>query len=89
MSKEAIGLLEKAKDNIGNLEGNSVIMNEIVRNIDQVLILLKQQPKALDFAVNCGAMGKGDDSCPGCIYWSDDGKLICNECGTEFYLVER
>lgn len=48
-----------------------------------------KNPKALDYAINCGAMGKGDDSCCGCIYWSADGKLICNECGSEYDLVEK
>ena len=41
-----------------------------------------------DHVINCGAMGKGDDSCPGCIYWSAEGKLLCNECGIEYELVE-
>lgn len=67
----------------------SCLLHDAANIVSQALTILKQQPTALDFAINCGAMGKGDDSCCGCIYWSVDGKLLCNECGTEYYLVER
>jgi len=92
MSKEALEILEAVE---WALNGACYICKGLEPRhfsncaLKQAIILLKQQPKALDFAINCGAMGKGDDSCCGCIYWSVDGKLLCNECGTEYHLVEQ
>lgn len=89
MSKEAIALLEKP---LGFKPEDAPSEEEVIAALEykimKALALLKQ-PKALDFAINCGAMGKGDDSCCGCIVWSADGKLICNECGTEYFLIEQ
>ena len=92
MSKEAIALLVEYCEWC-NAQGGDCQAHLDGCNVFEALAILKQpkdqQLKALDFAINCGAMGKGDDSCCGCIYWSSDGKLFCNECGTEYYLVEK
>ena len=29
----------------------------------------------------CACIGS---NCCGCLYWSDDGKVLCNECDREF-----
>lgn len=92
MNKEAMELIFEIFAIADNDESDDEPLTsfpKIKKLADQALALFKQQTKALDFAISCGAMGKGDDSCCGVIYWSADGKLICNECGTEYFLVEQ
>lgn len=37
----------------------------------------------LDKFLSCDAMG-GPDGCCGCLEWKADGRVVCNECGTEY-----
>lgn len=37
----------------------------------------------LDKFLSCDAMG-GSDGCCGYLEWKSDGRVICNECGTEY-----
>lgn len=84
--------MTQRKEVIDLLESITIIPAYADEVITKVLALLRTEqpePRAYDFAINCGAMGKGDDSCCGCIIWTTDGKLLCNECGTEYHLVEK
>ncbi len=69
---------------IGCLGKNqSLRMSEL---INQALASLQAEPKTFDFAI---AHNYLNDDCCGVLYWSADGKILCNECGKEFDLREQ
>ena len=51
---------------------------------DKIKALQSQLDKVKRISNSCVPCSAIDGDCCGVIYWTDDGKFLCNECGREF-----
>ena len=77
--------LNEFRDNAEQLENKlSLLMGELVgkgRKVDDLQAQLNKVKRISNSCVPCSAI---DGDCCGVIYWTDEGKFLCNECGREF-----
>ena len=52
----------------------------IIEELNQAL----NNRKHIIISNSCVSCASVDGDCCGMIYWADDGKFLCNECGREF-----